>query len=103
MDARSAVDMLSSGLLSTVTTEPVLVLNAIANGVKFGAGILDKLLFDKVCLYKLDYPEHVCANLTEYETENYAVQEVRFSQKSVVSANLSSCCRWSTSSTCTSR
>ena len=63
-------------ILSTVTTEPALAVNALANGIKQGASILDKLLFDKVCLYELHYPEDICFNLTSYEDENYAVQEV---------------------------
>jgi hypothetical protein len=44
--------------------------------VQDGAGITDQLLFDKVCLYELDYPTHVCSNLTEFEEASNAVQRV---------------------------
>jgi hypothetical protein len=32
-------------------------------------------LFDKICLYQLGFEEHICSNLSEYEDENYLVQE----------------------------
>ncbi len=64
------------GFLSSVSVEPVVLINSLAGGLKYGAGILEKLIFDKVCLYKLNYPEYICANLTDYEDENYHVQEV---------------------------
>jgi hypothetical protein len=43
---------------------------------KGGAGITEQLLFDKVCLYELHYPPHVCSNLTANENESTAVQHV---------------------------
>ena len=65
-----------SGILSTITAEPVRFIIAIAYGIKYGAGIQEALLFDKVCLYELDYSEDICANLTLYEEEEIRVQEV---------------------------
>ena len=63
------------GKLSTITVEPVRFIIAIAYGVKFGAGIVDALLFDKVCLYELGYSEEICENLSSYEDEEIKVQE----------------------------
>ena len=63
-------------ILSTISAEPVRFIIAIAYGIKYGAGIQDALLFDKVCLYELDYTEEICANLTLYEEEEIRVQEV---------------------------
>ena len=64
------------GILSTITGEPFHLMAAIAMGVKYGAGIQDALLFDKVCLYELGYSEEICANLTLYEDEEIQVQEM---------------------------
>ena len=63
------------GILSTITTEPVRFIIAIGYGIKFGAGIVEALLFDKVCLYELDYSVEVCGNLSLYEDEEIKVQE----------------------------
>jgi MFS family permease len=65
-----------TGFLSTISTEPVALAVSLAGGVKYGAGIESALLFEKVCRYKLDYPEYVCNNLSAYEDQNYRVQEV---------------------------
>ena len=62
-------------ILSTVSTEPVMFMIAITNGIKYGAGIVDALLFDKVCLYELGYTEEICENLSLYEDEEIEVQE----------------------------
>ena len=62
-------------ILSTISTEPVRFIIAIAYGIKFGAGIVDALLFDKVCLYELGYSEEICENLSLYEDEEIKVQE----------------------------
>jgi len=63
------------GTLSTITVEPVRFIIAIAYGIKFGAGIVDALLFDKVCLYELGYSQEICENLSSYEDEEIKVQE----------------------------
>ena len=62
-------------ILSTISIEPVRFIIAIAYGIKFGAGIVDALLFDKVCLYELGYSEEICENLSLYEDEEIKVQE----------------------------
>ena len=62
-------------ILSTISTEPVMFMIAITNGIKYGAGIVDALLFDKVCLYELGYSEEICENLSLYEDEEIEVQE----------------------------
>ncbi len=76
--------------LSSVSSEPLVMIIAFGNGVKFGAGITNALLFEKVCKYELGYPVHVCDNLTEYEDQNYSVQEMvnSFSLYNALLANL---------------
>ena len=61
--------------LSTISVEPIHFITAIAAGIKFGAGIQDALIFDKVCLYELNYSEEICENLSLYEDEEIEVQE----------------------------
>ena len=63
------------GILSTITGEPIQLITAVATGIKFGAGIQEALLFDKVCLYELNYSEEICENLSLYEDEEIEVQQ----------------------------
>ena len=72
---RATVGVTMLGFISTITAEPIHFITAIATGIKFGAGIQDALIFDKVCLYELNYSEDVCENLSLYEEEEINVQE----------------------------
>ncbi len=63
-------------VLSTINSEPVGFLTSLGRSIKNGAGITDQLLFDKACLYELEFDPSVCANLTAHEEENNAVQRL---------------------------
>ena len=59
-----------------ISIEPCLFLFSLGFGVKYGAGVIDQLLLDKICLYELDQPANICTNLTEYPSINDEVQAV---------------------------
>ncbi len=64
------------GVAATISTEPVGFLMQLGRAIKNGAGITEQLLFDKACLYELEYGDEVCANLSSHADENMAVQRV---------------------------
>ena len=59
-----------------ISIEPILFLFSIGFGIKYGAGVVDQLLLDKVCRFELNQPKEVCDNLTAHETIEEEVQSV---------------------------
>ena len=58
-------------ILSQITLEPIVFLNAVRRLIDDGAQITTNLLIDKICHIELNYSDEICANLTNDGFSNY--------------------------------
>ncbi len=59
------------------SVEPVFMVFMFGYAIKNGAGVIEQLILDKACLYKLDYPVEVCQNLSAEANEDYELEVQR--------------------------